>query len=165
MTYSLLGIGLIISQSVVLFNTIKLIGAAYLIYIGIKSLLSKKESKQEIAKDLKEEFEDVPAKRDLSTILAIRMGFLTNALNPKASLFFLALFTQVINPTTPLLVKALYGLEMSVATFAWFTFVALVLTHKRVNQSFAGVKHYMERAFGVVLIALGIKVALGSQES
>lgn len=163
-TYSLLGIGLLVSQSVVLFNTIKLLGAAYLIYIGVKSLLAKKETKKEISDELQEEFSGQKKQKDLSTFSAIRTGFLTNALNPKATLFFLALFTQVIDPQTATLVKAIYGIEMAVATFAWFAFVSIVLTHKRVNRSFHGIKTYLEKAFGLVLIALGIKVALGTNK-
>jgi RhtB (resistance to homoserine/threonine) family protein len=157
-TYSLLGIGLIISQSVLLFNAIKLLGAAYLIYIGTKSLLAKRTPHGEQTADYQ------PAQKDLSTLQAIRLGFLTNALNPKATLFFLALFTQVINPGTSLGIKLLYGAEMSVATFAWFSAVALVLTHRRINQAFSGIKHYLEKAFGAILIGLGIKVALGPQK-
>lgn len=163
-TYSLLGIGLIISKSVLLFNTIKLLGAGYLIYIGIKSLLVKKQSKAEITEEITEEFGEKPAAKDLSTIAALRLGFLTNALNPKATLFFLALFTQVINPQTPVFIKAIYGAEMTIATFVWFGFVATILTHKRVNRGFAGIKHYLEKLFGAVLIALGIKVALGTHK-
>lgn len=162
--YSLLGIGLIISQSIVLFNTIKLLGAAYLIYIGIKSLMAKKESRREIAEELNEEFGTTPAKRDLTTFQAIKTGFLTNALNPKATLFFLALFTQVINPNTAIGIKMIYGLEMCIATFVWFSFVAVILTHRRVSSTFAGIKHHIERVFGVVLIALGIKVATGTHK-
>lgn len=156
-TYSLLGIGLIISQSVLLFNIIKLLGAGYLIYIGVKSLMSKKNGQKDTI-DL-----DV-AKKDLSVLSAIRLGFLTNALNPKATLFFLALFTQVINPQTSLGLKMLYGLEMSLATFAWFAFVATLLTHYRVNNIFAGIRHHLERVFGVLLVALGVKVAISAQE-
>ncbi len=163
-TYSLLGIGLIISQSVMLFNAIKFLGAAYLIYIGVKSLLSKRESKKEIEAELKSEFNNEPAKKDLSTAKAIQVGFLTNALNPKATLFFLALFTQVINPDTAIGIKVLYGLEMSIATFAWFAFVSVVLTQRHVNSVFSRVKHHFEHVFGVVLIALGIKVALSSSK-
>ena len=163
-TYSLLGIGLVISKSIVLFNAIKLLGAAYLIYIGVKSLLAKKQSKAEIAEEMTEEFGDEPAAKDLSTVAALRLGFLTNALNPKATLFFLALFTQVINPSTAIAIKVLYGAEMTIATFVWFSLVATILTHKRVNRGFAGIKHYLEKAFGAVLVALGIKVALGTQK-
>lgn len=156
-TYSLLGIGLIISQSVVLFNILKLVGAGYLIYIGVKSLLSKRAQPGDVL--VKEN-----GKQDLSAVSAIRLGFLTNALNPKATLFFLALFTQVINPGTPLAVKLLYGAEMSVATFAWFAAVATLLTQMRVSNLFSGIRHHIEKAFGAVLVALGIKVALGSRQ-
>lgn len=156
-TYSLLGIGLIISQSVMLFNAIKLLGAGYLIYIGVKSLFAKKSKSNDDAQEL-------ASKKELSDFAAIRLGFLTNALNPKATLFFLALFTQVINPETAGIVKVLYGLEMSIATFLWFSVVALLLTHKRINRLFSSVKHHMERLFGVILITLGIKVALGASK-
>jgi RhtB (resistance to homoserine/threonine) family protein len=157
-TYSLLGVGLIISQSIVLFNTIKLLGAAYLIYVGIKSLLAKRTVSSDEAEPLKN------SKDKISDFQAIKMGFLTNALNPKATLFFLALFTQVIDPSTPLGLKMIYGAEMSIATFAWFAFVALILTHRHVNKVFVKVRYQLEKVFGVVLIALGIKVALGANK-
>ena len=155
--YSLLGIGLIISQSILLFNIIKFLGAGYLIYIGLKSLFARQQPQEE------SDSEQLPEK-EVSSAAAIRLGFLTNALNPKATLFFLALFTQVISPETHLVVKMLYGIEMSVATFLWFSVVALLLTHTRVNSIFAKVKHHIEKVFGVVLIALGIKVALGAHK-
>lgn len=156
-TYSLLGIGLIISQSILLFNVIKLLGAGYLIYVGVKSLFAKKPAPDKLTEELSKH-------EDISNFAAVRLGFLTNALNPKATLFFLALFTQVISPSTPLFTKALYGVEMSVATFAWFAVVALLLTHPRINKAFAGIKHHLERVFGAVLIALGVKVALGAHK-
>lgn len=156
-TYSLLGIGLIISQSIMLFNAIKLLGAGYLIYIGIKSLLAKKSVKPDDQPELHK------AKKDLTTQQAIKMGFLTNALNPKATLFFLALFTQVINPATPIWIKGAYGIEMCIATFVWFAFVAVVLSGKRISNAFGRIKHHIDRVFGVVLVALGLKVAFGTK--
>jgi RhtB (resistance to homoserine/threonine) family protein len=151
--YSLIGIGLIISQSIVLFNAIKYLGAAYLVYIGYKSLRTKPQTVKE---------EAVEHIQDMTKLQALRMGFLTNVLNPKATLFFLSLFTQVINPHTPKLIQALYGIEMSVATMAWFSFVALVLSHRSIKSRFKAVQHRAEQAFGVLLVALGIKVALSS---
>ncbi len=124
--------------------------------IGFK----KKETKAEISRELHDEFKDKKLKKDLSTIQAIRMGFLTNALNPKATLFFVALFTQIINPNTALGIKVLYGAEMSVATFVWFAVVASALTHRRINRLFLGVRTHLERVFGVILVGLGISVAL-----
>lgn len=153
-TYSLLGIGLLISRSILLFNAIKWIGALYLIFIGVRSLISRrpKDDKQLLSVE----------KQDLTTGQALRMGFLTNALNPKATLFFLALFTTVVSPSTPVAYKLVYGVEMVIATFAWFAFVAVILSHSKINSLFARVKHRIEKVFGVVLIAFGLKVALGS---
>ncbi len=92
--YCLLGIGLLISRSIILFNVIKYIGAMYLIYIGYKSLKAKPQNISEVNKVSAME-------KTLTPLNSIRIGFLTNVLNPKATIFFLALFTQVINPGTP----------------------------------------------------------------
>lgn len=154
-TYSLVGIGLIISQSILLFSVLKFIGAGYLIYIGFKCLGAKPLHVQNTA---------VEKQNDMGKWAAIRMGFLTNVLNPKATLFFFALFTQVINAHTPKTIQVLYGLEMSIATFLWFAFVATILSHNIIRKKFASIQHYLERFFGIVLIALGIKVALSSSK-
>ena len=109
-TYCLAGVALLISRSLVLFSIIKFIGAGYLIYIGYKSLR---------AAPAKTHFENsTNTGLDLSPLKAIRVGFITNATNPKATLFFLSLFTLVIRPETPLWVKLFMGGEMSVVTFA-----------------------------------------------
>lgn len=152
--YSLLGIAFIISRSILLFSVIKLLGAAYLIYIGYRSLKAKP-----VAAYSRHE-----ARPDLDKFASIRMGFLTNVLNPKVTLFFLSLFTQVINPQTPFGIQVLYGLEMSTMTFVWFAFVASILSHRAVQDKFSAVHHKIEKVFGVILIALGIKVALSSSK-
>lgn len=153
-TYSLIGIGLIIAKSIIIFTTIKLVGAAYLIFIGYKSLRTKKKIETENT------IETSSNKKEITPGQAIRTGFLTNVLNPKATLFFLSLFTQVIHPTTPHSIQTLYGIEMSLMTCLWFSTVAIVLSHEKIKQKFAAVQHYVERGFGILLIALGIKVAL-----
>lgn len=152
-SYSLIGIGLVIARSVAVFSILKFLGAAYLIYIGIASWRSKGGAGE--AADRKN--------RELSRGGAIRMGFLTNVSNPKVTLFFLSLFTQVINPKTPLTIQLLYGLEMSGMTFAWFTLVATALSHQAVKNRFAAAQHRVEKVFGAVLIALGVKIAVSDQ--
>jgi len=152
-TYSLIGIGLIISKSILLFSILKFIGAGYLIYIGYRSLRARPHQAQLIENE---------KQNDLGKFASVRMGFLTNVTNPKATLFFFALFTQVINPETPKAIQMLYGLEMSIMTFVWFAFVAVTLSHKLIKARFASIQHHLERLFGTILIALGIKVALSS---
>jgi len=154
-TYSLIGIGLIIAKSIVLFSVIKFLGAGYLILIGYKSLKAKPHSL--IA-------EQLSARNGVDKFAAIKMGFLTNALNPKVTLFFLSVFTQVISPKTPFAIQLLYGLEMSAMTFVWFAFVASVLSHQAIKERFSDVHHRIEKVFGIILIALGIKVALSTSK-
>ncbi|KKW39994.1 MAG: Lysine exporter protein LysE/YggA [Candidatus Peribacteria bacterium GW2011_GWC2_54_8] len=154
-SYSLLGIGFLISRSILLFTIIKYIGAAYLIYIGWKALVSKSEEVSALcARKL----------RPITLRQAFCNGFLTNVLNPKATLFMLALFTQVIEPSTPVAVQAFYGIYMGVATFVWFSFVASVFSLRAIRQCLGGIQSGIERAMGAVLIALGLKVALSAQE-
>lgn len=148
--YSLVGIGLIISQSIVLFNIIKWTGALYLIYIGIMSIRSKSKNVENTI--------EIKEVKIMTSIQAIKTGFLTNALNPKATLFFLALFTQAISPNTPTIIKMGYGIEMVLATIAWFAFVSIVLTNPKIKNRFLKVSHIIERFTGGVLILLGLKI-------
>lgn len=154
-TYSLVGIGLLISKSILIFNIIKFIGATYLIYIGYKSLISKSSRLN---------LENTKHKKDLPAVSAIRIGFLTNVTNPKATLFFLSLFTVVINPDTPLAVKLFMGAEMSVVTFLWFILVAYLISHHLIKNRISKVHNFAEKFIGVILVGLGIKVALSGNK-
>jgi RhtB (resistance to homoserine/threonine) family protein len=152
--YSVLGIALVISQSIVLFTVIKFIGALYLIYIGIMSIRSQ---------GAKIHVETEVSRKELSPLAAIRMGFLTNVLNPKATLFFLSLFTLVISPTTPIYIQTFMGVLMMVDTFLWFSFVAFILTQKKARAVFEKHSIVFDRVLGAGLIALGVKVATSSK--
>jgi RhtB (resistance to homoserine/threonine) family protein len=153
-TYSLIGLSLVIARSLVLFSILKYLGAGYLVYIGWKSLRS--QPTETVAAPAREA-------RDLPRQRAVRLGFLTNVLNPKATLFFFALFTQVISPGTPRWVLLLYAIEMTVVTFAWFALVATVLSHRAVKARFALIQPRLEKVFGLLLVGLGVKVALFSR--
>ena len=149
--YSLLGIGLIVSQSIVLFNALKWLAAAYLLYIGIKALRAKPAADGAL---------DVADEGQLRAPRAAFMtGFVTNGLNPKATLFFLSLFTVVINPHTPLAVQGGYGVYLAFATALWFCLVALLFSQARVRSGFARMGHWFDRVMGAVLIGLGVKLA------
>ncbi|MHC6227330.1 LysE family translocator [Pseudomonas sp. X10] len=150
--YSLLGIGLIVSQSIMLFNALKWLAAAYLLYIGFKALRARP------APTAQEGMQPTPALR--SRRAAYVAGFMTNGLNPKATLFFLSLFTVVIDPHTPLLVQAGYGVYLALATGLWFCLVALLFSQQRVRAGFARMGHWFDRAMGAVLVGLGVKIAL-----
>jgi len=146
-----LGLALVISKSILVFNTIKYIGVTYLMYLGVKALL---------AKDNRVDHNYRKKKSDLSRGKAFAQGFLCNVLNPKATLFFLSVFTIVIDPTTPVAVQILYGMEMFVVTFLWFAFLGTVLTQKRVKKKIHKVQNIATKVMGGLLVALGIKIAV-----
>ncbi len=154
-TYCLLGIAALISQSVLVFTILKYCGAAYLAYIGFKALRSKgyvMSDKDSNKKPLK----------NMTALKALRSGFLTNLLNPKATLFFLALFTQIIDPSTPTGIQIIFGVTSSAIAMVWFTFVSIALTTKHIHGTFLRFSKWIDRTCGGLLVALGVKLSLSS---
>lgn len=152
--YTILGIGLIISKSIILFATIKLLGALYLIYLGYKSLKSA---------GFKVEEKQVLGKESISNKKAFIQGFLCNALNPKATLFFVSLFTVIISIDTPIYIQAIYGVICIFITMTWFVFLSLVLSFKKVRNFFNSFGKWFDKTIGVVLISLGLTIAFSSK--
>ncbi|OHE89523.1 MAG: lysine transporter LysE [Verrucomicrobia bacterium RIFCSPLOWO2_12_FULL_64_8] len=155
-TYSLLGIGLLVQSSTLAFNTLKGLGAAYLAWIGFHTLRAKPRA-QPAGESVTGTEQAAPIPHS-----AFVTGFLTNALNPKATLFFVALFSVGINPRTPHLIQAGYGLWMSLATMGWFTLVSLFFSQDRVRAAFLRHGHWFERIMGVILLALAFRLAVAS---
>ncbi len=149
--YCAAGIGFLISKSVILFSIIKFLGAGYLIYMGIGSIT---------AKGSKIDATEAHAGNDLTRLQAFRMGFLTNVLNPKATLFFLSLFTFVIGNSTPVYIIITISAIIIFTAFTWFTIVSIFLAQQKVQRVFLKYEQGINRTLGGFLIFLGIKVAL-----
>lgn len=152
-SYSLLGLGLLLKSSELWFNALKYAGAFYLAWIGVTALRTRPATGEEVM--------PVPSANP-GRHGAFLTGFLVNVLNPKAALFFIALFSVVINPQTPRLVQAVYGGWMSAATMAWFTVVSLVFTRESVRRTFLRSGHWFERVMGGLLLVLAARLALAT---
>ncbi len=151
-SYTVLGLGLIVSKSLYLFSMLKWAGAAYLFYLGVKALRAPApEAPAGVA-------ESKPT-RQLSGLRCFLMGFVTNALNPKAVLFFLSLFSALVSHETPILVQAGYGVVMSTALISWFIAVSVFFTMQSVRDRFVAWGRWFNRVTGVVFIGLGVKLA------
>lgn len=150
-TYTILGLGLIISQSLLLFAIIKWVGAAYLIYMGVMALRSGRT-------DLDPTTDEADTPRQ-STFRAFGLGFLANALNPKPVLFFLSIFSALVSASTPGMVKFGYGLVMASCLIAWFVGVSFFMTTPRMRAVFSRMSKWINRASGLVFIAFGLKLA------
>lgn len=152
-SYCVLGLAVVISQSLLLFSIIKYIGAAYLIYLGVMSLLAK--GKNAIA--LKAQ--DSSSKRTLADWTAFKQGFYCNLLNPKATLFFLALFTVIIKPGTSWIWEMLYAVEIYFIANIWFFTLTMILSHRRIVKLLNKGEKYIEKVVGTFLIGFGIALA------
>ncbi len=155
--FASLGLAAVIAKSVLLFNVIKYLGAAYLVYLGVMSIYHAIKNPSQLTLSQK------TSVKPMSSIQAYRSGLITNVLNPKVALFFLAFFPQFISPAmmgsaTPyLLLGTLYALISAV----WLVVLALLagsvlsqfLTSKKA-------KRIMDLGSGAVFVGLGAKVAL-----
>jgi RhtB (resistance to homoserine/threonine) family protein len=159
-SYALLGIGILLRASHLWFTIVKFAGAGYLAWIGVKSLRSRPRRELPGAPAGAAAALERPA--EPTARAAWTTGFLTNVFNPKATLFFLAIFASLIDPATPKVIQGAYGLWMSVSTMGWFALVSVFFTRARVRQAFLRGGHWIDRAMGVVFLAFAAALALAS---
>ena len=146
-----LGLSAILATSALAFGAIKLLGGAYLIFLGIKMLLDRRKHLS-----LPSNF------RRRTPTAAFRQGILTNVLNPKVALFFLAFLPQFIDPTSNMKVLAFLALGFAFVTtgtiwclvLAWFasTFSERLRTNETVAQ-------WLNRTAGALFVFLGLRLA------
>lgn len=149
--YTIIGIGLIISKSLILFTIVKFLGAGYLIYLGYKSLNSS---------GFKIDKEDTNEQIKLGNKQAFLLGFLCNALNPKAAFFIISIFTVTISTDTPFVVQSIYGLSCILVVSSWYIILAFVLSQDKIRGFFNKFGKWFDKTVGMILISMGIKVAL-----
>lgn len=151
MTYCVAGIAVVITTTPWLFGLLKYAGAAYLIWLGVQALLSRGGSKISVS--------DV-AREQVSLKKAFLQGYLCNLLNPKATLFFLAMFTQVLNVNSGLGEKLWYAGIIVGLTVVWWPLLVVLIQSDPVRRALTRAQKIIDKLLGGMLLALGIKVAL-----
>lgn len=150
---SIFGISLILVQSAQVFMVVKILGAAYLIWLGFKALRDAFKGGSARVK--------VTTNRKSRTLaVAFGEGFLTNALNPKVSMFYLAAFPQFI-PATGYSIEAAFMLVIVHSLIAAVWFAAMVLLMSRMTSVARGEKfqRWLKGVTGAVFIGFGVKLA------
>jgi RhtB (resistance to homoserine/threonine) family protein len=156
-SYCLAGIGFLISSSLILFSLIKIIGALYLIFVGIKALRSSGTSYEMLRrKTLGQDIQSL----QISNKEAFYNGLITNVFNPKATMFFIALFSQMIDPATAFSVQFLFSIVCLLSALLWFCLVAVLLGHRAIRRRYAQLSKWIDRVFGLFFIGLGLKLSL-----
>ena len=147
---SLTGLSLLLQSQPDLFWYLKLAASLYIGYLGFVSLISRGPI------NLQNNFAD----EERRYLKSISTGFFINVLNPKAFIFFITVFTLVINEDTGLFIKGLLGIYMSLATFIWFTFVSILLTNQIATERFKIAIPWLEKITGLFLIVLAVQIIL-----
>ncbi|RAX01288.1 MULTISPECIES: LysE family transporter [unclassified Photorhabdus] len=152
MVYCVAGLAIVITTTPWLFNLMKYAGAAYLIWIGINSMLSRGGNTLT--------FDDQP-QQIVTFKKAFMQGFLCNLLNPKATLFFLAIFTQLLNVNSGVGEKLWYASIIWGLSVIYWPLLVILIQSAPVRRGLAKAQKIIDKLLGIVLIGLGVKVALG----
>lgn len=153
-----LGLSAILASSATAFTVVKYVGAAYLVYIGITGL----RQKSSVDSEANNSVNSLP--HTMKSIFW--QGFLSNALNPKVALFFLAFVPQFINHDSPekALAFIVLGAIFNVNSMLWCHFLAIstAFASKRLKIS-KSMSVWLNKTIGVLFISLGMKLALAAK--
>ena len=143
--YTLLGVSVLLVAFPALFHVVRMLGAAYLVYIGYQTMRHRNVS--------------ITMQGGVAMLgdkAAFKNGFMTNALNPKTTLFVLSTFTQIVKPATSMWIQVGYGGFISLAHFLWFSIVAVALSAPRIRNKLLAKQAVVNQVIGGILIVLGL---------
>lgn len=153
MSYCVAGIAVLITATPWLYNALRYAGAAYLLWIGVKALLAKSSGTAYVSKQTQE--------LNVTAKAAFMQGVLCNLLNPKATLFFLAIFTQLLNASSTMVDKLVVAFIIWLEAAIWWPMVVFVFQTQIVQLRYFKLQVIIDKLLGVILIVLGVKVGLG----
>ena len=152
--FAALGLSAILAQSALLYEVVKYLGAAYLIYLGFVSLRAAAQKRTQASGEQ-------PPKQSKAGSSCFRQGLLTNLLNPKVALFFLTFLPQFVQPAgSTLLQFTLMGVTYAVLTLGWLLLYIYLLDLLRGWLQRPAAQRVLEGASGTVLLAFGLSLAL-----
>lgn len=143
---SMLGVGVLLLEAGVIYRALRLAGAAYLVYVGVKMLMAGMRSAAE----------QRPAQAARSPMLA---GLLTTLSNPKSAVFWTSVFVLVVPAHAPVWFYAAVVLLIVVQSAAWYAIVALALSTAFARRHYMRLAGWLDRIAGVIMIGLGLKLA------
>ncbi|MDO4904268.1 MAG: LysE family transporter [Lautropia sp.] len=151
--YTVLGVGALMHTTPWLLNVARTSGAAYIGYVAWRMLRAQAAGATSGPAAEKKASSAQTSAREL-----FAMGFLTNATNPKVTLFFLAIFTSVVDAQTPPWAQAGYGAWMCMVNAIWFSLVATFFATRRVRDLFLRLGHWFERIMGLLLMLFALRL-------
>ncbi len=179
--YSVLGLATVIAHSQPLLTAIKWLGGGYLIYLGWQGIQAKPKKRVDLTVSDSQAIipetdtkttPSIPNQLALikkpviakdyqkaeSTLAILRRGFFCNVFNPKAPVYFVAIFTLVLSPDIPLWQLSIYGVWMMILQMAWFSTVVMLLSIPTILRRFQRFEHWIDRILGSAMIVLGLNL-------
>ena len=126
----------------------KIIASSYIASIGVRTLLVNSQI----------EISPLSGQKNITATKSFVMGFFTNALNPKAFLFFIMVFSLISNTNPSNETKILLGVYMAVATFIWFTLISISFSKISKGEFIKKNLPYLEKIIGVILILIALQI-------
>lgn len=160
-TLSALGLSFILVRSATAFEVVKFVGACYLIFLGLRSLWQLLRAHRHATGGEAVIDEQPSGQQKVGALRSFREGLLTNILNPKVAIFYLAFLPQFMHRGDPVLAKSLLlaAIHFTLGVL-WLSLVAIFLGRVRVFVTRPAVRRGLEAVTGTVLIAFGIRLAL-----
>lgn len=143
---TIFGLGVLVSESPLLFSILTYAGAAYLAWMGVQALRAGKSEVQPLTNGRSEYLQ------------AARDGLMISLLNPKLAIFFLALFSQFISADDSIADQLLMISTVTIIDGCWYVLVALVLSRMGLLQTLANHSQLINKITGVIFIALAVRV-------
>ncbi len=154
---AMLGLSAILAESAFLYSLMKYAGAAYLFYLGIGAIIKSARDPDSPVSE-----RGITANVSKSSLHALKAGFITNALNPKAILYFMALYPQFLEQNAPISGQFLeMGVITAIIGVLWFMAVASLLA--KIRRLFAqwSFRKWLLRITGGIFACFGAKLAFG----
>ena len=143
---TIFGLGVLVSESPLLFSILTYAGAAYLAWMGVQALRAGKSEVQPLTNGRSEYLQ------------AARDGLMISLLNPKLAIFFLALFSQFISADDSIADQLLMISTVTIIDGCWYVLVALVLSRMGLLQTLANHSQLINKITGIIFIALAVRV-------
>ena len=150
---ALAGVAVLLTTSRALYLVVRLGGALYLIYLGIRILTALFRGNQTLLR-VDQKSQSTTARR------CYLEGLVTNILNPKVTIFILSIFTQFISPQAPLSARALVAAVLLLECAIFWTLLGALVQLRGFQSLLMRIAKYIDAVFGLALVGLGVKIAI-----
>jgi RhtB (resistance to homoserine/threonine) family protein len=148
------GIAYLFTTAPWIYTTLKIAGGSYLIYLGIKLIISLHKPAAKL---------DAPQYNSQSLFLNWWKGLITNLSNPKTAMFITSLFASVLPKEPSIFIGISSVIVMAAISLIWYSFVVFLFSSKKFKQSYKRIQKWIEGFAGVIFLIFGLKLVFGNK--